>query len=105
MEFKQLEVVVLKEALSLSICLSLHNLLWFVDHISYILHVQLLLNYLQAHLRKCSMDSETEEGKFAQFCQLTMSRTIENKNRKYPPSRQEVSAIEGVKVCNSMRFM
>lgn len=51
---------------------------------------QLLLNYLLAHLKKCGSDSETEEGKFAQFCQQCCTRTIENKNRKYPPSRQEV---------------
>ena len=52
-----------------------------------------LLNYLNVHLRRCSLDPETEEGKFAQFCVTVLSRTLENKNRKYPPSRQEVLCV------------
>lgn len=28
---------------------------------------RVILNYLQAHLRRCGLDSHTEEGKFAQF--------------------------------------
>lgn len=28
---------------------------------------QVILNYLHAHLRRCGIDSHTEEGKFAQF--------------------------------------
>jgi len=52
-----------------------------------------LLNYIHVHLKRCVTDSETEEGKAAQFCQQTLLRTLEMKNRKYPPSRQEVLCI------------
>ena len=52
-----------------------------------------ILSYLQAHLRRCSLDAHTEEGKFAQFCVQCMTRTIEAKNRKYPPSQREVHCI------------
>lgn len=52
-----------------------------------------LLNLLQAHLRVCSADPNTEEGKFAQFCKQCLTRTLENKNRKYPPSRQEIMCV------------
>ena len=33
---------------------------------------RVILNYLQAHLRRCSIDAHTEEGKFAQFCMQVM---------------------------------
>jgi myosin-7 len=78
---------------------------------------QVILNYLHAHLRRCGIDSHTEEGKFAQFASqvreiilsnkfnnmnelrylfLTFqcsSRTHDTKNRKYPPSYREVQCI------------
>ena len=43
---------------------------------------RVILNYLQAHLRRCGLDSHTEEGKFAQFamqvnvCRLNLSNNI-----------------------------
>ncbi|EGD81471.1 myosin-X [Salpingoeca rosetta] len=52
-----------------------------------------LLQYLSAHLRRCGLDGSTEEGKYAQFCQQCLNRTIMNKNRKYPPSRQEIVCV------------
>eukprot|EP00118_Oscarella_pearsei_P025077 m.307450 g.307450 ORF g.307450 m.307450 type:complete len:2013 (+) comp42307_c0_seq1:102-6140(+) len=48
-----------------------------------------LLAYLIAHLRRCSLETSSEEGKFAQYCIQAVQRTQRNKNRKYPPSRQE----------------
>ncbi len=51
------------------------------------------MNYLQVHLRRCSLDAISEEGKYAQFCTQCMMRTIEAKNRKYPPSQREVHCI------------
>jgi myosin-7 len=54
---------------------------------------QLVAAYLHAHLKWCALNPDTEEGKYAQFCQKSISRIIENKNRKYPPSRQEVLSV------------
>lgn len=53
-----------------------------------------ILDYLHKHLMKCAIEPETEEGKFAQFCHQCVTRTLENKNRKYPPSRQEVMCVQ-----------
>ena len=52
-----------------------------------------ILHYLQTHLHRCALDSHTEEGAYAQFCLHCMNRTIEAKNRKYPPSQREVHCI------------
>lgn len=54
---------------------------------------KLLLSYIAAHLRRCAADPDTEEGKYAQFAQQCMSRTLENKNRKYPPSKVEMACV------------
>lgn len=54
---------------------------------------RVILSYLQAHLRRCGIDSHTEEGKYAQFCMQCLNRTIQTKNRKYPPSYREVQCI------------
>ena len=52
-----------------------------------------IFDYLTVHLKWCSLLPDTEEGKYAHFSQKALSRTIENKNRKYPPSRQEVVCL------------
>ncbi|XP_065184924.1 unconventional myosin heavy chain 6-like [Sycon ciliatum] len=52
-----------------------------------------ILSYLMAHLRKCGTDSNTEEGKYAQFCMKCVQRTGQNRNRKYPPSSQEIMCV------------
>lgn len=57
------------------------------------LFFQLVAAYLHAHLKWCALAPETEEGAFAQFCQKAVTRIVENKNRKYPPSRQEVLCV------------
>ena len=36
---------------------------------------RVILNYLQAHLRRCAIDTNTEEGSFAQFC-MQVSRRV-----------------------------
>ena len=36
---------------------------------------QVILNYLHAHLRRCGIDSHTEEGKFAQFASQVREHT------------------------------
>eukprot|EP00800_Vazella_pourtalesii_P006621 TRINITY_DN1866_c1_g1_i1.p1 TRINITY_DN1866_c1_g1~~TRINITY_DN1866_c1_g1_i1.p1 ORF type:complete len:833 (-),score=245.32 TRINITY_DN1866_c1_g1_i1:10-2508(-) len=52
-----------------------------------------LLNYLWAHLKFCALEPNTEEGKYAQYCIRSLQRTIQNKNRKYPPSIQEIVCV------------
>ena len=52
-----------------------------------------ILGMIASHLRLYSCDPDSEEGKFAQFCHQCMLRTIENKNRKYPPSKQEIGCV------------
>lgn len=52
-----------------------------------------ILGMINTHLKLYSSDPDTEEGKFAQFCRQCMLRTIENKNRKYPPSKQEIGCV------------
>ena len=49
--------------------------------------------YLHTHLKWCAINPDTEEGRFAQFCQKSLARILENKNRKYPPSRAEVACV------------
>jgi myosin-7 len=52
-----------------------------------------LVGYLMAHLHRCSLDTGTEEGQWAQYCLQAVQRTQANRNRKYPPSRQEVMCV------------
>ncbi|KAK3585200.1 hypothetical protein CHS0354_027488 [Potamilus streckersoni] len=49
-----------------------------------------VLRYLQCHLKKCSLDTTTEEGKFARYCNKCLARSQEKKKRKFPPSFQEI---------------
>eukprot|EP00036_Acanthoecidae_sp_10tr_P012400 CAMPEP_0206295594 /NCGR_PEP_ID=MMETSP0106_2-20121207/5245_1 /ASSEMBLY_ACC=CAM_ASM_000206 /TAXON_ID=81532 /ORGANISM="Acanthoeca-like sp., Strain 10tr" /LENGTH=2074 /DNA_ID=CAMNT_0053726249 /DNA_START=150 /DNA_END=6370 /DNA_ORIENTATION=- len=51
-----------------------------------------LLAYMWAHLRRCSAETN-EEGKYAQFAQKCLQRTLDNANRKYPPSKQEIASV------------
>jgi len=53
-----------------------------------------LLRLIKAHVKKCAADPTTEEGMFAQFCQQCLGRTLQNKNRKYPPSHQEIMCVK-----------
>ncbi|XP_062572386.1 myosin-I heavy chain-like isoform X2 [Saccostrea cucullata] len=52
-----------------------------------------LQKYLLCHLRKCSLDSTSEEGKFARFCHKCFTRTAEQKRRKFPPSQKEIQCL------------
>ncbi|GAB1607514.1 unconventional myosin-X isoform X1 [Argonauta hians] len=53
----------------------------------------LIQKYLQVHLRKCCMDTSTDEGKFARLAYKSLTRTLEKKVRKLPPSCKEVYCI------------
>jgi len=59
------------------------------------------------HLKRCALDTVTEEGQFARYCSQVrrnladflvicmqaLTRTMEKKNRKYPPCRQEIMCV------------
>ncbi|XP_059160288.1 unconventional myosin heavy chain 6-like isoform X2 [Physella acuta] len=49
--------------------------------------------YVQCHLKKCAMDTTSEEGKFARFALKCLNRTIEKKRRKFAPSVKEIQCI------------
>ncbi|XP_035824689.1 myosin-I heavy chain [Aplysia californica] len=49
--------------------------------------------YVLCHLKKCSMDTTTEEGKFARFSLKCLNRTIEKKRRKFAPSGREIQCV------------
>ncbi|XP_017776835.1 PREDICTED: myosin-I heavy chain isoform X2 [Nicrophorus vespilloides] len=46
--------------------------------------------YLIAHLKRCSSDYVTEEGKFARFAEKCLSKTQGTRRRQWPPSREEI---------------
>ncbi|KAL0269418.1 UNVERIFIED_CONTAM: hypothetical protein PYX00_007160 [Menopon gallinae] len=49
-----------------------------------------LRKYLIAHLKRCSSDCITEEGKFARFAEKCYYRTQGTRRRQWPPSREEI---------------
>ncbi|XP_076097464.1 myosin-VIIa-like isoform X5 [Mytilus galloprovincialis] len=49
--------------------------------------------YIQCHLRKCSLDAASEEGRYARFCHKCFNRTLEHRKRKFPPSRKEIKCL------------
>ncbi|KAL8585216.1 hypothetical protein ACOMHN_013231 [Nucella lapillus] len=49
--------------------------------------------YVQVHLKKCAMDTTSDEGKFARFSLKCLTRTVEKKRRKFPPSVREIHCI------------
>ncbi|CAM1311332.1 PLEKHH2 (predicted) [Pycnogonum litorale] len=51
-----------------------------------------LLWYLRAHLQR-NVDTTTEVGKYAIFCQRALERTIDNCSREAKPSRMEVLSV------------
>jgi myosin-7 len=53
----------------------------------------LLIKYLEAHLRYYGLQADTEEGQYARHISAALKRTIENKNRKYPPSTNEIKCV------------
>ncbi|EDQ90831.1 uncharacterized protein MONBRDRAFT_15843, partial [Monosiga brevicollis MX1] len=55
-----------------------------------------VLAYITAHLRSRGLDMASEEGKWAQFCRTVMARTLQNKNRKYPPSQVEIDCVSAM---------
>lgn len=52
-----------------------------------------IIELLRAHLKRSAFDTNSEESKYAQFVQRALARTIENKNRKYPPCQQEIRCV------------
>jgi len=49
-----------------------------------------ILTYLYAHLRRCSMDQVSDEGRYAQFTLRNLQGTLDTKGRKYAPSEMEI---------------
>ncbi|KAF5280393.1 hypothetical protein FQR65_LT03202 [Abscondita terminalis] len=46
--------------------------------------------YLIAHLKRCSSDYVTEEGKYARFAEKCLSKTQGTRRRQWAPSREEI---------------
>ncbi|KAL4238111.1 hypothetical protein ACF0H5_002823 [Mactra antiquata] len=64
-----------------------------------------VMKYLNCHLKKCSLDTTTEEGKFARFCHKCLTRTQEKKKRKFSPSAKEIDCVSSRKPINERVYL
>ncbi|KAF7991609.1 hypothetical protein HCN44_008980 [Aphidius gifuensis] len=46
--------------------------------------------YLMSHLKRCSSDYVTEEGKYSRFAEKCLYKTQGTRRRQWPPSREEI---------------
>ncbi|KAF4519962.1 hypothetical protein B566_EDAN005462 [Ephemera danica] len=53
-------------------------------------HDKAVRKYLIAHLKRCSSDYVTEEGKYARFADKCLHRTQGTRRRQWAPSREEI---------------
>ncbi|KAL1461041.1 hypothetical protein WDU94_012973 [Cyamophila willieti] len=51
---------------------------------------RLVRKYLVAHLKRCSSDCVSEEGKYARFAEKCVLKTQGTRRRQWPPSREEI---------------
>lgn len=51
---------------------------------------KIVRKYLIAHLKRCSSDYVTEEGKYARFADKCLYKTQGTRRRQWPPSREEI---------------
>ena len=51
---------------------------------------KIVRKYLIGHLKRCSSDFITEEGKYARFAEKCLFRTQGTRRRQWPPSREEI---------------